>query len=140
VKIFALALILLVPGFRAGAQLITNQPARFPYKIEWSKKATGMGGNCVNPTPEATYPGNGGEDTAGRPDENFDLKWTFLGRNEGQDVYQFTLVEAHQTGTPALTTSELKDIQFDGKQMVVFDDLFYNVIIKNPAPSELASK
>jgi len=130
--------VLIGTTFCVGAQLVTNQPAQLKWRIEWSegKINSGTGGNCVNFAPENIYVGNGGKDICTSPGWEHDLKWTFVGRNRGKDVYQFTFTRLTKTGSSDKTTTS-KEIQFDGKQIIVFEDDLHTVVMESPSAEDL---
>jgi hypothetical protein len=126
-------------ALQAGAELITNLPARLACKVEWHDKgSTGTGGSSVDPSPGAIYPGNSMEDTCTTRGYEYDLKWAFLGRDGNHDVYRFTFIrDTKQRGGPPIQTTTTKDVPFDGKEVVVFDDDLHTVIMKSPDQSDL---
>jgi hypothetical protein len=134
-KTITIALLLLALGLRAGAQLATNQPSQYQCEIAWSEKETGTGGNTLNPTPDAVSPGNSGEETCTSPGHEMDLKWTFLGRDHDQDAYEITFTRMIHAGS-ALPTTSSKDVLFNGKRMVVFDDALHLVVIESPSDDD----
>lgn len=138
--IFVIALLAL--ALQAGAELITNLPARLAWKMEYHQKSDpGINGTDVNPSPGAIYPGNSMEDTCTTRGHEYDLKWAFLGRDGNHDVYRFTFIrDTKQRGGPPVQTTTTKDVEFDGKEVVVFDDDLHTVIMKSPDQSDLQSR
>jgi hypothetical protein len=137
-KTIAVVLGLCAIGLRAEAQLVTNQPARYPCKIVCFEKANpGIRDTCINPTPDSVNPGDHGEETCTSSESGYTLKWRFAGRNRDGDVYDYTFGHSTDPGDPSLQTDAFKEIQFNGKPMVVFDDAFYQVLMKSPDPEDL---
>lgn len=120
--------------FCASAQLVTNQPARLPMKVV--EDYAGGSATGVSPTPDAIMPGNSGENTVESPGYEHKLKWTFVGRNQDKDTYNFTFTRMTKAGEQ--TTS--KEIQFDGSQVVVFKDEFHTVVMESPSAEDLKPK
>jgi len=137
-KTIIVSTVLFALTFHATAQLVTNQPARLKWKVEWSegKINSGTGGNSVNLAPENINFGNGGEDTCTSPGWEHDLKWTFIGRNREKDVYRFTFARKTKKDSSSQTTTS-KDIQFDGKRVIVFEDELHTIVMESPNEIDL---
>jgi hypothetical protein len=105
-KIF-LPIILFILAFSAGAQLVTNQPARLKTKVNSyeGKINSGVRGTEINFVPESTYFGNGGADTVTSSGHESELKWTFVGRSKDKDVYRFTFSRMTKAGSSDKTTT-----------------------------------
>lgn len=134
-KLIAVSIILLGIIFCASAQLMTNQPARLKFKVI-ENYYSGESASFLCPTPDAIMPGNSGENAVTSPGHEHKLKWTFIGRNQNTDVYNFTFTRTTKTGEQ--TTS--KKIQFEGKQVTVFKDEFHTVIMETPSAEDLKPK
>jgi hypothetical protein len=132
-KTIAISIILLGTIFHASAQLVTNQPARLKFKV--TEVYSGGSATGVSPSPDANMPGNSVENTVTSPGYEHKLKWTFVGRNQDKDIYNFTFTRTTKIGKE--TTS--KEIQFDGKQIVVFKDDFHTVVMETPSAEDLKS-
>jgi hypothetical protein len=65
-----------------------------------------------------------------------ELKWTFIGRNGSKDVWHFTFTRMTKAGSSDKTTTA-REIQFDGKQIVVFKDDLHTVIMESPSTEDL---
>jgi hypothetical protein len=56
-------------------------------------------------------------------------KWSFLESRDGRDVYQFS--RSFEVDAPPAAT-QIKQIQFDGTRIVVFEDTAQTVVIQPP--------
>lgn len=93
--------------------------------------------SSIDTFPEATFTGSGGTDICtSPPGAEHTLKWTFIGRNQGCDVYQFTFTRLTKTGSSRQTTTSSL-IQFDEKRIVVFDDDLHQVVMDASKPEDL---
>jgi hypothetical protein len=142
VKTFFLSVVLVGLTFCANAQLSTNQPSRFKTKVisYEGKIGSGVNGSTTNFVPVNT--GAGGSDTVTSPGHESELKWTFVGRNGDKDVYWFTFTRTTtKTPSPGRTTKDkittAKEVQFDGKQIVVFKDELHLVVMESPSAEDL---
>lgn len=135
-KIIPISIILLGAIFCASAQLVTNQPARLPFKVT-ENYYSGESGSFTCPTPDAISPGSAGENAVTSPGHEHKLKWTFIGRNQDKDVYNFTFTRTIKAGNETTTS---KEIQFDGKPMVIFKDDFHTVVMEIPSAEDLKPK
>jgi hypothetical protein len=99
---------------------------------------SGVRGTEINFIPESTYFGNGGADTVTSSGHESELKWTFVGRNKDKDVYRFTFIRMTKAGSSDKTTTS-KEIQFDGKQIIVFEDDLHTIVLESPSEEELQS-
>jgi hypothetical protein len=122
----------------ARAQLVTNQPARLETKIISSegKIGPGVNGSSINAGPDSTFPGNMEKDTVTSPGHESELQWTFVGRNRDKDVYRFTFTRFTKSGSTNKTTTS-KEVQFDGKRIIVFEDGFHAVVMESPSEEDL---
>ena len=139
-KASAISIVLLVSIVGVSAQLVTNQPARLKFKLVSfeGKIGSGASNSTICPTPEALLPGNGGGDTVTTPGRESDLQWKFVGRDRDRDVYDFTFTRATKTGSTEKTTTS-KQVQFDGKQAVVFQDDLHTVVMESPTGADLSA-
>ena len=137
-KFILFSVILLGLTFCASAQISTNQPAQFKFKIAAYEGKTNSGtcGKNICPNPEIIYPGNGGGDTITSVGHESELKWSFVGRNGNRDVYHFTFKRMAKAGSSGTTTSA-KDVQFNGKQTIVFEDELHTVVMDSPSEADL---
>ena len=128
-------LVLLGTIFSASAQLVTNQPSRFKTKVVSYEGKIGsvINGSAVGFVPND--PGTGMVTISGHESE---LKWTFVGRNGDKDVYRFTFTRKTKAGASDKTTTS-KEIQFDGKQVIVFEDDLHAVVMESPSAEDLKS-
>ncbi|MEY2466847.1 MAG: hypothetical protein QOD03_1368 [Verrucomicrobiota bacterium] len=135
-KTIIIAVILLGMIFCADAQISTNQPSRFKMKIisYEGKIESGVNDSFVSFVPDD--PGTGGGDTVTTSGHESELKWTFSGRNGDKDVYRFTFTRMTKIGSSSKTTDS-KEIQFAGKQIVVFEDDLHTVVMESPNAEEL---
>ena len=53
-----------------------------------------------------------------------------------KDVYQFTFARTMKGGSSLKTTSS-KEVLFDGKRAVIFEDELHTVIIESPSEQDL---
>lgn len=122
----------------ADAQLVTNQPARLAIKITSYEGKIGSGtcSTCLNPTPDAVFPGNSGSDEVTSPGRESKLKWTFVGRNKEKDVYEISFTRKTKANSSDQRTDS-KEIQFEGKKVVVFEDELHAVVMENPNEADL---
>jgi hypothetical protein len=119
----------------ASAQISTNQPARLNTKVV-CYDSNGSSSDAASFAPDSTYPGNGGEQNITSPGTARELKWTFVGRNGSKDVWRFTFTRMTKAGSSDKTTTA-REIQFDGKQIVVFKDDLHTVIMESPSAEDL---
>jgi hypothetical protein len=133
-KIILFSVILIGLTFCAIAQISTNLPARLKTKVVCS--GSGVSGTSVAMAPDSTYPGNGGEDNVTSPGIEHELKWTFVGRNGNKDVWNFTFTRMTKAGSSDKTTTS-KEVQFDGKQTIVFEDGLHTVVMESPSAEDL---
>ena len=136
-----LSLLLLVGFvFSAGAQIDTNKPARFKTKIVSYELKAGSGltnssNTSLGPTPEEISPGAESTDVITSPGRESELKWKYIGRMGGKDVYHFSFTRTEKNG--ATKTGSSKEVLFDGKQAVIFEDELHRVIIDSPSEQDL---
>jgi len=135
-KTILLSIVLAGLAFFADAQISTNQPSRFKTKViaYEGKIGSGVNGSTVSFVPN--NPGTGWSDTVTSPGQESELKWTFVGRNGDKDVYRFTFTRMTNVGTSNKSTTS-KEIQFDGKQILVFEDELHAVVMESPSQEEL---
>lgn len=140
-KTILLSLLLVGFVFSAGAQIDTNKPARFKTKVVCSdgKKSSGGSTTSINPSPDATSPGTENIDAGTSPGREYELKWKYIGRRGGKDLYHFTFTRRTKVGAPGKTTSA-KDVLFDGHQEKIFEDDLHTVIIDSPSEKDLKQK
>ena len=130
-----LFIVLISLTFCASAQISTNQPARLNTKVVCYDSG-GSSSDVASLAPDSTYPGNGGDDNVTSPGMEHELKWTFVGRNGSKDVWYFTFTRMTKIGSSDKTTTS-KEIQFDGKQIIVFKDDLHTVILESPSAEDL---
>jgi len=137
-KIFLLSIVLFALTFCATAQISTNQPSRFKTKVVSyeGKIGSGVNGSVVSFVPND--PGTGGGDTVTTSGHESELKWSFVGRNGDKDVYRFTFTRMTKVGSSNKTTTS-KEIQFVGKQIIVFEDDLHTVVMESPSAEDLKS-
>ena len=134
-----LTLVLLVGTiFCASAQLVTHPPTLFKTKIICYEGTTNSGikTTSISLASDNIYPGNGGKDICTSRGWEHELKWTFAGRNRDKDVYDFTFTRMTKAGSSDKTTTA-KEIQFDGKRIVVFEDELHTVVMESPSAEDL---
>ena len=139
-KTILLSLVLFVLTFCASAQNSTNQPARLKFKVAWfaGKMNSGTSGSDVCPSPESILPGARWSNNRTTPGREHDLNWMFIGRNRDKDVYRFTFTRMTKVGSSDRTTSS-KEVQFAGKQIIVFEDALHCVVMESPSEKDLKS-
>ena len=137
-KTLLLSIVLVGLTFCASAQISTNEPSRFKIKIisYEGKEGSGVSSGTVSFVSEE--PGSGGGNTVTSPGHESELKWSFVGRNGGKDVYRFTFKRMTKTGSSNQTTSS-KDIQFAGEKIIVFQDELHCVVVESPSEADLKS-
>jgi hypothetical protein len=140
VKAILPSVVLIGLTFCTSAQILTHQPARLKSKIisYEGKMGSGTRGVAINFAPERISPGTGGSDKITSPGHESELKWTFIGRNGNKDVYRFTFARRTKRDSSSQTTTA-KEIQFDGKQIVVFEDDLHCVVMESPNEEDLKS-
>jgi len=90
----------------------------------------------ISPWPEGTAAGNETKDIGTSAGREYELAWKFLGRKEHKDVYQFTFTRMPKAGVlDKITTS--KEVLFEGKRVIVFEDDLHTVIIESPSEADL---
>jgi hypothetical protein len=137
-KMLLTFLLLLGFVFGASAQIVTNQSARLKTKVVFyeGKIGSGIMGSSIDPSPEDTMPGSKvrNEDTSGG--QKSELAWTFVGRSGDKDVYHFTFSRMTKAGVSAKVTTS-KDVLFDGRRAVIFEDDLHTVLIESPTAEDL---
>jgi hypothetical protein len=132
--ILILALGLVLP---TTAQLVTNQPARLKNKVTSYEGKIGSGAKTISINFVANdYPGTSGSDMVKSPGKESELHWTFMGRNGSKDVYQFTFTRMTEPGSPRKTV-DTRQVQFEGKPIVVFEDALHTVVMETPSAEDL---
>jgi len=139
-KTFLLSIVLLVLAFCSIAQIVTNEPARLKTSITCyeGKIGSGSSSGAVSFAPEATYPGTSGRHKSTSPGFEHELEWTFVGRNGNKDVYRFVFTGRTKAGSSGKTTVS-KEVQFDGKQVIVFEDELHTVVLESPSETDVQS-
>ena len=74
--------------------------------------------------------------TVTNPGYESDLKWVFLGRNGDKDVYRFSFTRRTKVNSPDKTTTS-KEVLFEGRRSIVFEDDLHAVIIESPSEQDL---
>ena len=135
-KTLLLVIALAAAAFCASAQISTNQPARFKVKIisYEGKEGSGVSSGATSVVPNE--PGYVGSDTVTSPGHESELKWWFVGRNGGKDVYHFTFKRMAKSGSTNQTTSAT-DVSFVGKKIIVFQDDLHCVVMETPGEDDL---
>ena len=135
-KTFLLAVVLFALTFCASAQILTNQPSRFNTKVisYEGKIASGVNGSAAGFVPN--NPGTGGSGKVTSPGHESELKWSFVGRNGDKDIYRFTFTRMTKAGSSDKTTTS-KEVQFVGKQIIVFEDELHTVVMESPSAEDL---
>lgn len=137
-KTILLSIVLIALTFCASAQIVTNQPARLKTKVisYEGKIGSGVKTTSIDLASDNTYPGGGGGDANTTPGKEHELKWSFVGRNGDKDVYRFTFTRMTKaSSSDKITTS--KEVQFDGKQIIVFEDDLHAVVMESPSEKDL---
>jgi hypothetical protein len=139
-KRLLVTMVLLGIAFSATAQMVTNQPARFKNKVTsyegkiGSAASTGAIDYAVNNYPGTTVT----TDKVTSPGKESELKWTFVGRNGSKDVYRFTFTRLTKPSA-SFQTTDSKEVQFEGKPIVVFEDALHAVVMESPSAEDLKS-
>jgi hypothetical protein len=123
-------------NFCASAQTSTNQPSRFKHKIIAYEGKIGSGVCCSAVSFEPEDPGAVWSNTLTSPGHESELKCSFVGRNGGKDVYRFTFSRMTKVGSADRTISA-KEIQFDGRHTIVFEDALHTVVMESPSAEDL---
>jgi hypothetical protein len=137
-KIILSSIVLIGLTFCASAQISTNQPSRLKTKVISYEGKIGSGVNSSAVSFVPNDPGTGGDNTVTTRGYESKLKWSFVGRNGDKDVYRFTFTRMTKAGSPNKTTTS-KEVQFDGKQVIVFEDDLHCVVIESPNEKDLKS-
>jgi hypothetical protein len=138
-KTIVAVIVLFLLTMGAYAQLTTNQPARREFKVirfDGKIDSSIPASSDICSTPEAEMIGTSHEDKETTPGHECDLKWKFIGRSNDTDVYQFTFTRMTKAGSSIQTTSS-REVPFDGKRSVVFDDDLHTVVMESPSESDL---
>ncbi|HZF02551.1 MAG TPA: hypothetical protein VE344_11745 [Methylomirabilota bacterium] len=137
-KTILFSIVLIGLTFCANAQISTNQPARLKTKVTCyeGKIDSGVDTRSVDLASDNTYPGYVGGDDNTTLGAEHSLKWSFVGRNGSKDIYRFTFTRMTKKGSSSLTTDS-KEIQFDGKQIIVFEDELHTVVMESPSTEDL---
>jgi hypothetical protein len=139
-KRLLVTIVLLGIAFSATAQIVTNQPARFKNKVTCYEGKIGSGGStgtidyAVDNYPGTTVT----TDKVTSPGKESELKWTFVGRNGSKDVYRFTFTRLTKPSA-SFQTTDSKEVQFEGKPIVVFEDALHAVVMESPSAEDLKS-
>ena len=135
-KTLLLVIALAGVAFCASAQNSTNQPARFKAKVisYEGKEGSGVSSSATDGVPNE--PGSVQTDTVTSPGHESELKWWFVGRDGGKDVYHFTFKRMAKSGSTNQTTSAT-DVSFAGKKIIVFQDDLHCVVMETPAEDDL---
>jgi len=132
----AILTLLLLVGIAssATAQMVTNGTARFKTlvtcKTGSSLTATG------NPSPANTSIGFESKDVGTTPGREYELAWKLVGKKGDKDVYHFTFTRVTKAGVRDKTTSS-KEVEFEGKRVVVFGDELHLVVMDVPTDGKL---
>jgi hypothetical protein len=139
-KIILFSVVLFALTFCATAQIVTNEPSRLKTKVTCyeGKIDSGERTSSEDFAPDNTYPGGGGGYAVTSPGHECNLKWSFVGRNGDKDVYHFTFTRTTKAGSSGKITTS-KEIQFDGKQIIVFEDDLHAVVMESPSAEDLKS-
>ena len=122
--------------FAAGAQSVdTNKPARFKTKVTMFQTRNGSTVS-LNPSPQTTSPGAEETDTGTSAGREYELKYKYIGRQGGKDLYHFTFTRRTKAGSTDKRT-DTKDILFDGHPVKIFEDDLHKVTIETPSEKEL---
>jgi len=71
--------------------------------------------------------------TCGVAGQVSEIEWSFVKRSDGKDVYTFTRKFPSDGPAPTTTT---KDVEFNGKRVVIFEDKVQTVVIDPPNKSD----
>ena len=137
-KTFVIFLFLVGFVFSAEAQLVTNKTARFKTKVVLNE-AKSIGGavmTSISPSPETTSIGVENKNVGTNTGREYELAWKFIGRKGDKDVYEFTFTRMTKAGVLSKTGSS-KEVDFDGKRAVVFEDELHAVIVESPSSEDL---
>lgn len=134
----AIGIIFLAIVLPAGAQLVTNQPARFQMKVVCydGKIGSSSFSTSIAPTPEGIAPGNETRNTVTTPGHESELSWVFVGRNKDKDVYHFTFMRNTKPDGLSKTTTS-RNFLFDGQRTVIFEDDLHAVVVESPSTEDL---
>jgi hypothetical protein len=137
-KIILSSLLLLGSLIFTSGQIVTNQPARLKTKVVCyaGKIGSGVSGTSICPSPELISPGDNATHSVTSPGYESDLKWVFLGRNGDKDVYRFGFTRRTKANSPDKTTTS-KEVSFEGRRIIVFEDDLHAVIIESPSEQDL---
>jgi hypothetical protein len=135
-KTILLFLVLVGFVFSVSAQNLTSQTtARLKFKIACFEGKLNSGPSSICSEPDTVFPGVTESITIASPDM-IKLTCAFVGRNEDKDVYRFSIKHLTNAG---LSTGTSKEVQFDGKQVIVFQDDLYRVVMESPSAEDLKS-
>jgi hypothetical protein len=122
----------------AGAQSTTNEPARYKTKVTCyeGKEEAGVGNSGINFTPESTFPEPVAKNRISSRGHELEVKWRFVRRDKEKDVYRFLFVRATETSSTNQAPA-FKEVQFDGRKIIVAKDPLHTVVMETPSEEEL---
>jgi hypothetical protein len=135
-KTILFSIVLIGLTFCASAQLVTNEPSRLQNKIIYYEGKIGSGTSSTDVNYAPVFPETGGVMSATTPGNEHELKWAFVGRNQGKDVYRITITHAMKAGSSSKTSTS-KEIEFDDTKMIVFQDELCCVVMESLSAEDL---
>jgi len=123
----------------ASAQLITNVTSKLKTKITLIEgKGTKHGSSAayINLVTEGKFKPDARDKIIKGTRDSSELHYRLLGKNQGKDIYHFSFTRFTTTNSTSNTTTS-KEVQFDGKRVVVFEDELHTVIMESPSPADL---
>jgi hypothetical protein len=136
-KTILLFLVLAGFTFNGSAQNLTSQTtARLKFKVTCFEGKLDSGPSGICSEPDTVSPGVVESIAITSSGMTNTLTWAFVGRNEGKDVYRFSFMRMTKAGVSGQTAAS-KEVQFDGKQVIIFQDDLYRVVMESPTEEDL---
>lgn len=136
-KTILLFLILVGFTFSGSAQNLTSQTtARLKFKVTCFEGKLDSGPSSICSEPYTVSTGVVESIAITLSGMTNELTWGFVGRNEGKDVYRFSFKRMTKAGLSSQTAAS-KEVQFDGKQVIIFEDDLYRVVMESPTEEDL---
>jgi len=136
-KTILLFLILVGFTFSGSAQNLTSQTtARLKFKVTCFEGKLDSGPSSICSEPYTVSTGVVESIAITLSGMTNELTWGFVGRNEGKDVYRFSFKHMTKAGLSSQTAAS-KEVQFDGKQVIIFEDDLYRVVMESPTEDDL---
>jgi len=136
-KTILLFLVLVGLAFSGSAQNLTSQTtARLKFKVTCFEGKLNSGPSSICSEPDTVSPSVIESIAITSSGMTNELTWAFVGRNKGKDVYRFSFRRLTKAGLSSQTAAS-KEVQFNGKQVIIFQDDLYRVVMESPTEDDL---